>query len=75
MSFVINVLSRQSVEQITADTPMMGHEVLTLAGQGENGRAMAWRVNRILRPLGWVVDEDADVEFVDMSTIEGIEIY
>ncbi|MDR1019121.1 MAG: nucleoside kinase [Synergistaceae bacterium] len=75
MSFVINVLSKHSVEQITADTPMMGHEVLTLAGVGDMGRVMAWRVNRILRPLGWVIDEEADVEFVDMSTIEGIEIY
>jgi uridine kinase len=73
MSFIINVLSDQSVEQITADTPMMGHEVMTLAGLGD--RTMAWRVNRILRPLGWVVDEDADVEFVDMSAIEGLEIY
>jgi uridine kinase len=54
---------------------MMGHEVLTLAGLGDMGRVMAWRVNRILRPLGWVIDEEADVEFVDMSTIEGIEIY
>jgi uridine kinase len=73
MSFIINVLSDQSVEQITADTPMMGHEVMTLAGLGD--RTMAWRVNRILRPLGWVIDDDADVEFVDMSTIEGLEIY
>ncbi|MDR1515257.1 MAG: nucleoside kinase [Synergistaceae bacterium] len=75
MSFIINVLSMQSVEQITADTPMMGHEVLTLAGLRDKNRVMAWRVNRILRPLGWVIDDEADVEFVDLSTIEGIEIY
>ncbi|MDR0616104.1 MAG: nucleoside kinase [Synergistaceae bacterium] len=63
------------MEQITLDTPMMGHEVLTLAGLGGKDRTMAWRVNRMLRPLGWVIDEDADVEFVDMSTMEGLEIY
>jgi uridine kinase len=75
MSFNVSVYSENSVEIVTADTPLMGHEVLTLAGLSDKGRIMAWRVNRILRPLGWVVDEDADVEFVDMSTFEGIEIY
>lgn len=54
----------------------MGHEVLTLlSGVKNKNMMMAWRVNRILRPLGWVVDDDADAEFVSMSTIEGNEIY
>ncbi len=75
MGFYVNVSKGDSVEQIPAETPMMGHEVLSLAGCTDKRSIMAWRVNRILRPLGWVVDEEADVEFVDTSTFEGMEIY
>ena len=74
MAFYLNILQGDKTEKIQVDTPMMGHEVLSLAGCQEN-TVMAWRVNRILRPLGWVVDEDSDVEFVDISTFEGMEIY
>ncbi|MDR3320994.1 MAG: nucleoside kinase, partial [Synergistaceae bacterium] len=62
MSFNVTVHLENSVESITVDTPTMGHEVLTLAGVRGSGVTVAWRVNRILRPLGWLVDEDADVE-------------
>jgi len=75
MAFLVNVMKEDSVEQISAESPMMGHEVLSLAGCQDRSNIMAWRVNRILRPLGWLIDEDADVEFVDMSTFEGMEIY
>lgn len=75
MAFLVNVVKEDSIEQIVAESPMMGHEVLSLAGCEDRRNIMAWRVNRILRPLGWVVDEEADVEFVDMSTFEGMEIY
>lgn len=75
MAFNVNVSKGDSIEQIFAESPMMGHEVLSLAGCPDKRSIMAWRVNRILRPLGWVIDEGADVEFVDTSTFEGMEIY
>jgi uridine kinase len=75
MGFHVNVSKGQGAEKIYTDTPLMGHEVLSLSGFEEKDRIMAWRVNRILRPLGWVVDESSDVEFVDTTTFEGAEIY
>ncbi|MDR1885280.1 MAG: nucleoside kinase [Synergistaceae bacterium] len=75
MGFFVNISRGQSIEKISADTPLMGHEVLSLSDYDGKDRTMAWRVNRILRPLGWVVDEDCDVEFVDTTTFEGAEIY
>lgn len=76
MVFDLNVSRGERIERLQADSPMTGHEVLCLVGREEDGEMiMAWRVNRILRPMGWVVDEDADVEFVDMSSFEGTEIY
>ncbi|MDR3255688.1 MAG: nucleoside kinase [Synergistaceae bacterium] len=75
MSFNVTIHLGNSTESITVDTPTMGHEVLTLAGFHGKGVTVAWRVNRILRPLAWLIDDDADVEFVDTSTLEGAEIY
>lgn len=75
MGFFINVVKGDSAERFEVDAPLMGHEVLTKFGGTSSGRVMAWRVNRILRPLGWFLDDDADVEFVDTSTVEGMEIY
>jgi uridine kinase len=75
MGFYVNVSKEQTTEKFYTETPLMGHEVLSLSGFKDKDRTMAWRVNRILRPLSWVVDEDSDVEFVDTTTFEGVEIY
>ena len=77
MGFNVNVIEGDKVQKIYSDTPIMGHEVLSFMDFGgkEPGLVMAWRVNRILRPMSWVVDDEADVEFVDTSTFEGAEIY
>ncbi|MDL2264391.1 nucleoside kinase [Synergistaceae bacterium OttesenSCG-928-I11] len=75
MGFYVNVSVGESVNRFFSDTPLMGHEVLSLSGVENKSSVMAWRVNRILRPMGWVVDDDAEVEFVDTSTFEGMEIY
>ncbi|GHV55413.1 nucleoside kinase [Synergistales bacterium] len=75
MSFFINVYSNGSMERVEAHTPIMGQEVLDLANVSAKESVVAWRVNRILRPLGWIVDSDAEVEFVSISTFEGLEIY
>jgi len=76
VGFYVNIVQGDKVNKIYSDTPIMGHEVLALSDLGETGQlAIAWRVNRILRPMSWVVDDDADVEFVDTSSFEGTEIY
>ncbi len=75
MGFYVNVSVGESVNRFFSDTPLMGHEVLSLSGMENKPSVMAWRVNRILRPMGWFVDDDAEVEFVDTSTFEGMEIY
>ncbi|MDR3164658.1 MAG: nucleoside kinase [Synergistaceae bacterium] len=77
MGFYVNVIEGGEVHKIYSDTPIMGHEVLSFTnfeGKGP-GLIVAWRVNRILRPMSWVVDDEADVEFVDTSSFEGAEIY
>jgi uridine kinase len=76
MGFSVNVVHGDKINKIYSDLPIMGHEVLALSDMGEGERfVIAWRVNRILRPMSWVVDDDADVEFVDTTSFEGVEIY
>lgn len=76
MGFDISVTNDGgAVGRFHSDTPLMGHEVLSLSGNKDQTNVMAWRVNSILRPMGWVVDDDAEVEFVDISSFEGAEIY
>jgi uridine kinase len=77
MGFFVNVVDGNKARKIYSDTPATGHEVLSFTDFGgkDPGLVVAWRVNRILRPLSWVVDDEADAEFVDTSTFEGAEIY
>jgi uridine kinase len=76
MGFYVMAARDGEVHKIFSDTPIMGHEVLALSGDGGGSSTIvAWRVNHILRPMSWVVDDDADVEFVDTSSFEGMEIY
>jgi uridine kinase len=77
MGFFVNVIAGGKVQKIHSDTPIMGHEVLSFTDFDGKNQALviAWRVNRILRPMSWVIDDEADVEFVDTSTFEGTEIY
>jgi uridine kinase len=75
MGFHVNVFQDGKVNKLYSDMPIMGHDVLSLTETEERGLVIAWRVNRILRPMSWVVDDDADVEFVNTSSFEGAEIY
>ena len=75
MGFYVSVSSKGSVNRFFSDTPLMGHEVLSQCEDLDRDKVMAWRVNRILRPLGWFLDDDAEVEFVDTSSFQGMEIY
>jgi uridine kinase len=76
MGFYVSVVQSGGTSKIYSDTPIMGHEVLALSDMEDAERLIiAWRVNRILRPMSWVVDDDSEVEFVDTSSFEGTEIY
>ena len=77
MGFNVNVIHADHENKVYSDTPIMGHEVLAQCDLGDTARdgVVAWRVNRILRPMCWMVEDDSDVEFVDTSSFEGAEIY
>ncbi len=61
---------------ISCDGPVTGRDIMGLSQTQSPGRhVVAWRVNQYLRPLSWVVDDDAVAEFVDTSDFEGISVY
>lgn len=72
MSFQIRIRNHDICE---CSSPMNGKDVLSKANIDGGSHIVAWRVNNYLRPLGWIVDDDADVEFVDTSSFEGMEVY
>ena len=73
MAFTIHVLNQD--KYITSETPVTGHNVLADLDSAEKGRVIAWRVNNYTRPLGWVIDDDATVEFVLTTSTDGLRIY
>ncbi|NLL36861.1 MAG: nucleoside kinase [Fretibacterium sp.] len=76
MAFTITIVNRNAPEPhyLTSEAPLGGRNVLAELGL-ENKTYLAWRVNNYLRPLEWVVDEDAEVEFIPIHTSEGLLIY
>ena len=77
MSITIRVIDGP---YLCSEVPMAGKSVLaecepcrTVARSGAG--IVAWRVNGYLRSLDWVLDEDAEVTFVDTSSFEGMEVY
>ena len=73
MAFTIHVLNQD--KYITSETPVTGHNVLADLDSAEKGRVIAWRVNNYTRPLGWVIDDDAKVEFILTTSPDGLRIY
>lgn len=57
-------------------SPVSGEELLRARGL-ENAPVpvVAWHVDHLLRPLNWVIDGDARVDWVDLSTPEGMAVY
>ena len=41
----------------------------------ERQRVIAWQVNNYTRPLEWLIDEDAMVEFIQTTSPTGLRIY
>jgi uridine kinase len=57
------------------EKPVTGKDILKQLGSSQNRKIVAWHVNHYLRPLSWVVEEDAAVDFVDTSSFEGMSVY
>lgn len=72
MAFSVDVVAWR---RIASEVPLSGQDVLRELGIGHKREVVAWRVNRYLRSLDWVIDEDATVELVDASSFEGMEVY
>ena len=60
---------------LTSDVPVTGRAVLAESRPDGSDTIVAWRVNHYIRSLDWVIEDDADVEFIDTTTFEGMEVY
>ena len=62
---------------IAGGVPVTGHDVLEemIARHGmPQRRVIAWFVNNYTRPLEWLIDEDATVEFIMTNSPTGVRI-
>ena len=84
MSFTVCVLTAAKkrdtyiASYIAGEAPVTGHEVMTemiTKHDMPQRRVIAWFVNNYTRPLDWVVDEDATVEFITSVSPTGQRIY
>ncbi len=72
MSFCVNIKGKGCLhfrETIT------GQEVLESLGLSPKDEIVAWRVNGYLRSLHWTLDDNAEVELVDTTSREGLNVY
>lgn len=84
MAFTVCVLSPTAKKDtyiasyIAGETPVTGHDVMnemvTKHDMSPRG-IIAWFVNNYSRPLDWVIDEDASVEFILSTSATGQRIY
>ncbi|MDO4786457.1 MAG: nucleoside kinase [Fretibacterium sp.] len=73
MAFTVAIRNRK--KYVTSETPINGHNVLAELGPEHGGDVIAWRVNNYIRPLEWVVEDDAVVDFIPVSSPDGLRIY
>ena len=73
MAFTVAIRNRK--KYVTSETPINGHNVLAELGPEYGGDVIAWRVNNYIRPLEWVVEDDAVVDFIPVSSPDGLRIY
>lgn len=72
MGFSVRVNGQK---HLTFDEALTGKEILKRMGSSRIRKIVAWHVNHYLRPLSWVVEDDAEVDFVDTSGFEGMAVY
>ena len=84
MAFTVCVLTAAKkrdtyiASYIAGEAPVTGHEVMTemiTKHDMPQRRVLAWFVNNYTRPLDWIVDEDATVEFITSISPMGQRIY
>ncbi len=59
----------------SSDVPVTGKAVLSESRPEGGDTVVALRVNNYLRSLDWVIEDSAEVEFIDTSSFEGMEVY
>lgn len=60
---------------LTLSQPVTGEDLLKVHPAQTDVQVVAWHVNHYLRPLDWVVDNDAIVDWVDLRSSEGVGVY
>ena len=72
MAFTVHV---KNGPVFSSDVPVTGKAVLSESRPEGGDTVVAWRVNNYLRSLDWVIEDSAEVEFIDTSSFEGMEVY
>lgn len=54
---------------------LTAREILSRTNFPNKENVVACRVNRVQRPLSWLIDMDSEVEFITTDSIEGIDVY
>ncbi|MBR0251826.1 MAG: nucleoside kinase, partial [Synergistaceae bacterium] len=84
MAFTVCVLTpalkrdQYIASYIAGEAPVTGHDVMDemiTKHDMPQRRVIAWFVNNYTRPLDWIVDEDATVEFIPSTSPMGQRIY
>ena len=84
MAFTVCVLTAAAkrdtyiASYIAGEAPVTGHDVMSemiTKHDMPQRRVIAWFVNNYTRPLDWIVDEDATVEFIASTSPMGQRIY
>ena len=84
MAFTVCVLTaalkrdQYIASYIAGEAPVTGHDVMAemISRHGMPQRkVIAWFVNNYTRPLDWIIDEDATVEFIMTNSQVGSRIY
>ena len=65
----------RDMEEIQSEFALTVREILARVDFNGKDRVVACRVNRVQRPLSWIVSMNSFVEFVTTESVEGIEVY
>ncbi len=72
MSFTV---SFNDMPELKSDFALTARAVLVRTAFSKKDLVVACRVNRVQRPLSWLIDMDSHVEFITSDSIEGSEVY
>lgn len=72
MSFTV---SFNDMPELKSDFALTARAVLSKMDFTKKNLVVACRVNRVQRPLSWIIDMDSHIEFIANDSIEGAEVY